>query len=436
MNSEDNTRQDLDFPDGTHRLVKWGHKVFLYSTSIGIAVALLWSALTEIDVVTRGSGEVEPALTNQLVQHLEGGIVEEILVSEGQIVRAGDVLMRVKDLFSKAEFGKAQQDLVSRQVELIRLDAESRNLSKVEFPETLQASAPGIVQDEEILFKSKRESLDEQALILRDQYQRKNLEKREKESRLQNIRREFDLVAERVGNMEKLRKSRAISKNELLKTKSQLQQIQTRLTDLEHQIPQIEFELSELNRRQNDLYLSFRSNADAEKIATLREVEQLQESLSAMTDRKRRRDVRAPIDGKVHRLFQTTLGGVVRGGQNLAQLIPLDVPISITVQLSPKDRGKVWKDLPGIVKLTAYDYSVYGGLRATVTDISSDVFQDDGGDPYYKVKLEAETTDFGDDKPIVAGMSAEVDIITGRRTILDYLLTPVHLISEKALREG
>ncbi|MGL4406464.1 MAG: HlyD family efflux transporter periplasmic adaptor subunit, partial [Notoacmeibacter sp.] len=163
---------------------------------------------------------------------------------------------------------------------------------------------------------------------------------------------------------------------------------------------------------------------------------QLNASILAMSDRNRRVDVRAPISGKVHRLFQATEGGVVTGGQNLVQLVPMDAPISVEIRLSPRDRGKVWKDMPAIVKLTAYDFSTYGGIGAKVTDISTDVLRENGVEPYFRVKLEADMSSFGEENAIIAGMSAEVDIITGQRTIMNYLLSPVRDVHQKALREG
>lgn len=411
------------------------HKNFVIVVAAGLVVAFLWSYFTEIDIVTRGSGRVVPSLQNQFVQHLEGGIIKDILVREGQFVRAGDVLMTIRDPFSRAEFEKTKQQLLSRQAELTRLEAESQNLPFLDFPEEIQSAVPDVVADERDLFLSRQQSQEQQHLILSDQRQRKLLEKREKQDRLQNVETEYNLAAERVQILTNLYKSGAVSKNELLEKQANLQAINTKLSDLKHQIPQIEAELSEIKRRKSELAIKFRSEAEAMKIDTLRGVEELKKSLAAMSDRNLRSEVRAPIDGKVHRLFQTTIGGVVRSGQNLVQLVPTDASISIDISLSPKDRANVWVGLPAIVKLSAYDYSLYGGMEAKVVDISTDVLQDEQKGPYYWVKLEANSTSFGEDKPILAGMAAEVDILIGKRTILDYILTPIRALQQNALRE-
>ncbi|NJS14126.1 MAG: HlyD family type I secretion periplasmic adaptor subunit [Sphingopyxis sp.] len=421
----------------TGSIVSRSHRSFLLTSCVGICAVALWASITEIDVVTRGSGEVVQSLQNQFVQHLEGGIVEQILVHEGQTVQANDVLMRISDSFSQAEHTKVLQELRAQTAKLARLEAESEGLAAIAFPQSLQTPDAAVQRaDEELLFARRRENIAERVAILKDQTLRKGLERRETEARLENTRLEFDLTAQRVQSLKKLVKSGAASRNELLKTETALQQIQTKLSDLTHTIPQIEVELSELRRRQNEVELAFIAEADEEKIQTMTKVEQLDATLSAMRDRSRRVEVRAPIGGKVHRLFQATEGGVVKGGQNLVQLVPLDAPISVEIRLSPRDRGKVWKDLPAVVKLTAYDFSTYGGIRAKVTDISTDVLREEGVEPYFRVKLEADMTSFGAQNAIIAGMSAEVDIITGQRTVMDYLLSPVRDMRDKALREG
>lgn len=411
------------------------HKLFVVIVALGLIAVFAWAQFTQIDIVTRGSGRVVPSLQNQFVQHLEGGIIREILVREGQFVKKGDVLLTIRDPFSRAEYEKAQKLLLSRQAELVRLEAESQNLPVLEFSQDMINAVPDVVADERDLFNSRQQSLEQQHLILEDQRRRKVLEKQEKENRLGSIQIEYNLAEERVTILSNLFESGAVSRNELLETKSRLQQIETKISDLTHQIPQIEAELSEIMRRKSELALKFRSEAEAEKIDALRAIDELNQTLTAMSDRNLRSEVRAPIDGKVHRLFQTTIGGVVRSGQNLVQLVPTDAPVSIDISLSPKDRAKVWVGLPAVVKLSAYDYSLHGGLEAKVIDISTDILQSEEQDPHYWVKLEANTSTFGADKPILAGMAAEVDIIIGKRTILDFLLTPIRAVQEKALRE-
>ncbi len=429
-------QDDINFSRQSYEIATKAQKQFILIIAAAFTLLIIWSNFAQLDIVVRGSGQVEPSLQNQMIQHFEGGIIEEILVAEGQTVRAGDIIMRIKNSFSQAELNNAKQLLLSQEIKSIRLKAQVELDSKLILPEAYHQKAPELVRSEKDLFLRKIAVFDEELLILRDQYQRKKLEKEEKTTRLANIQKEFSFMEQRVNNLKRLQRSGAASRNELLKDQTSLQKIKTRVNDLSHQIPQIDLEMSEILRRQENLRLNFTSQAREESVEVDKSIKQLEKTLLAMQDRSKRTDVRAPIDGKIHRLFQTTIGGVVQSGQNIAQLNPLDPQIAISIQLPPKDRGKVWTDLPATVKLSAYDFSTYGGLEAIVSDISSDVFQDESGAAYYKVTLAADTQNFGSEKPIIAGMSAEVDIITGQRTILDYFLAPIKTVGQKALREG
>ncbi|MEM9710553.1 MAG: HlyD family type I secretion periplasmic adaptor subunit [Pseudomonadota bacterium] len=420
--------------ESSRKIVSRSHLFFVLLIGGALSGFGLWSQGTQIDIVTRGSGQVVPKLQNQFVQHLEGGIVSEILVTEGQLVAAGDVLMRISDSFSEAEFLRTSQQLISARAELARLDAETASSSSVTFPDDLRLASPAAVEDQAVLFERRRLNIEQRILVLEDQLRRTELKKREMEAKLENTRREFELMNERVSNLGALAQSGATSRNELLRNQLDLQEIRSRLSDLAFQIPQVEVEINEARQRQAEIRLDFVATANAEKIETLKEIEQLETTLLALKDRESRTEVRAPIDGKIHRLFQTTVGGVVQGGQNLIQIVPTDATISIEIALSPKDRGRVWTGLPAVVKLTAYDFSIYGGIDGEVANISSDILRGETGEPYYKVTLEADTAAFAG-REIVPGMAADVDIITGQRSVIDYILSPIRDIQENALRE-
>ncbi|MEM7470503.1 MAG: HlyD family type I secretion periplasmic adaptor subunit [Pseudomonadota bacterium] len=416
------------------KIISRSHFSLVFLITLGLSFFGYWASSTELDIVTRGSGQVVPTLQNQFVQHLEGGIVEEILVAEGQVVRAGETLMRITDDFSQAEFKRASQELNAERAKLARLDAESMGLKEIKFAGDFQNQGSTVTTDQAELFERRRRNIDQRILVLQDQIRRKELEKREKEAKLENTQREFEIMNERVKNLGALVKSGATSKNEVLKNQLELQKIKTRMSDLAFQIPQIDVEISEARQRQNEVQSEFVANANEQKIDSLNKISLLRATMEAMQDRESRTDVRAPIDGKVHRLFQTTIGGVVQGGQNLVQLVPIEATVSIEIALSPKDRGRVWTDLPAVVKLSAYDFSIYGGIQARVTNISSDTLSNGNGEPFYRVNLEADTNSF-DGREIVPGMAAEVDIITGRRLIIDYLLSPIKDVQRNALRE-
>ena len=227
----------------------------------------------------------------------------------------------------------------------------------------------------------------------------------------------------------------AASRNDLLDRESQLQKIKTQINDLEFQIPQFQSGLSEVLRRRTEAELEFRSNAENDRAEAQLKIAKLEESTTAMTDRSYRTSVRAPISGRINRLLISTLGGVVQPGQTLAQIVPADSAIAIEARVSPKDRSNIWPGLPSVIKISAYNYSVYGGLKGKITEVSPDALQDENGQPYFRVRIEASAQSFGPDEPVVPGMLAEVNVLTGSNTILDYLLQPIRRIKENALRQ-
>lgn len=408
---------------------------FIVLVLLGIGSVIYWASQAQIDVVTRGSGQVVPELQNQFVQHLEGGIIDEILIAEGSDVQAGEVLIRIKDSFSDAEFQQVNQQIIALKAELARLEAEASGYDDVVFPPDLVRLNQPVVDEQTLLFKRRQSTREETRLVLEDQIRLKSLLQAEVTERLQNTRQEFEFMNERVSNLAALAQSGATSRNELLRLQLELQAIRTRLSDLAYQVPRIEIEIDEIRRRQEQLRAEFVAEANERMITRQNDILQLEASLQAMLDRESRSEVRSPIDGTVHRLFQSTIGGVVQGGQNLVQIVPTQARVSIEVDLAPQDRGRIYPGLPAVIKISAYDFAEYGGIDAVVTEVSSDVIMNETGQSFYRVNLEADPASFSGRK-IVPGMSAEANIITDRRTILDYFLSPIVSVSDRALREG
>ncbi len=417
------------------QIITSGHKTFIYSVSAGMLIFIVWANLVHLDRVTRGQGRVIPSTANQIVQHLEGGIISEIIVKQGAIVSKGDILLRIKNSFSRAENSRAGLELMAKRLELKRLDAEASGAKKPVFPVALSRKYPKLVANEARLFERRHARLAEQLLIFNDQSVEKNLELEELQARFINRVRERELVRQQVKSLARLVKIGAASTNKLLDKKTALQRIKSAISDLRHQIPRLKSNVVQTGRKATEARLRFRAEAEKERNETLLKIAKLHETLSAMKDRNQRFDVRAPISGVVNRLAVSTIGGVVKPGEELAEIVPADKAISIEARLSPKDRAEVWTGLPAVIKISAYDYSLNGGLAGTVTEISPDALTDEKGLPYFRVRLEAAASDFGPKKPVTPGMLAEVDILTGKHSVMSYLLKPMNRIREKALRQ-
>ncbi|MGF1474021.1 MAG: HlyD family type I secretion periplasmic adaptor subunit [Geminicoccaceae bacterium] len=408
---------------------------FLAIVSLGLIGVVGGASWFEVDLVSRGGGQVLPSIDKQMVQHLEGGIVTEILAKEGDLVSEGDVLLRVETRFAQAELEEKRVELRAQRARLARLKAEAQGDPEPSFAPELREAAAGFVATEEQLFRRRRASLDEQLAILADQAEQTALERDELKTRQTNLERERSLLAQQLKSLEGLSRVGAISDNEVLERRTEFQRLRTRLDDTRLQIPRMEAALSEAERRSSEMVLRFRAEADEKRAEADLAIAQLDETIGALQDRSRRSDVRAPVDGVVNKLLVSTVGGVVHSGDDLVEIVPSDQSIIVEARLEPSDRAEVWPGLPAVVKISAYDYAVFGGLQGRVVDISADALQDDQGQPYFRVRLEAASNRLGPDRPVVPGMTADVDILTGRHTIMSYLLTPFNRMAERAFRD-
>jgi HlyD family type I secretion membrane fusion protein len=425
----------FSYPRRCDMIASKAQRQLVLASAIGIGLIIGWAALTTLDKVTRGPGRVVQQTRNQMVQHLEGGIVSEILVREGQMVRAGMPLIRVDNSFSRAELQQNQLELKARTLQMSRLEAESQGQPHfMPSPEAVR-DIPQIAQQEASLFRARQEGLNAQISVLNDQHRQKELELAEMQTRWTSTQRERELVTQRVVSLRRLAKMGAVSNNELLDNERALQQIEAKLAGLVHDIPRLEAATSELSRRRDEVRLRFRADAEKEQREAALQIAKLDESIAAMRDRSRRTEVVAPIAGIVNKVFVDTVGGVVKSGEPLVQIVPQDSTVMVEARLSPQDRAEVWPGLPAVVKVSAYDYAIHGGMKGKVLEISPDVLNDDKGEPYFRVRLEADAGAFGADRPVIPGMMAQVDILTGQHSVLRYLIRPVQRLKAEALRQ-
>jgi membrane fusion protein, adhesin transport system len=400
-----------------------------------LAAFFIWAALFSVDRVTHAQGRVIPSLQNQVVQHLEGGIVTELKVREGDRVRKGDLLMRISNEFTTADVNNARTDVVSMQIALARLEAEARGDATFKVDPTLAAQSPDMAKSEEALFAARRNQLMQDTAIYANQAQMYRSEMAAIQTRLKNLAAEEKIQRERLMLLEGALAADAASRAEVLDRRSQLEQLRTRISDASTSLPQVRAQAAEVESRRASAIAQFVSKAE-EAAAKLRvDLAKAREGLTAFNDREDRTDVRAPIDGVINKIIVQTVGGVVRGGDPLVEIVPTDKTVMIEARLRPQDRGDIWPGQSASIKVTAYDSTIHGALPANVIDISPDAIQDPKGEAYFRVRLRADATQFGADKPIMPGMTANVDIRAGKRTILGYLLGPVEKLSQNALRE-
>jgi membrane fusion protein, adhesin transport system len=399
-------------------IARRAHVLFIWVVAAGFVAFIAWAYLTVLDRVTRGTGRVIPQTNNRVIQHFEGGIVSEILVREGQQVREGQPLLRIDNSFSKSELSQASLDLKARRLTIKRLEAESAGELNFEVDFAVQVELPDIAAKERDLFHARVSGLEAQIRVADDQVRQKELEVSELRTRVSNLLRERELVVPRVNSLRRLSKQGAVSMNDLLDAERGLQQIESKIGEMGIEISRSETAINEIRRRREQITAQFRSEAEKER----REA-----GIQAAKF--------APIAGFVNKLQVNTIGGVVKSGEPLVQIVPLDDSLVVEARLAPQDRAEIWPGLPAVIKISAYDYSIHGGLKGRVLDVSPDALQDDKGEPYFRVRLAASAANLGPGKPVVPGMVAQVDILTGRHSVLDYLLKPMRQLQANALRQ-
>ncbi len=411
--------------------------LLLFGVVLFFVAAITWAWWAEIDEVTRGQGTVIPSSQVQVIQNLEGGILEKILVKEGDMVEAGQILLRIDDTGFAASLGEQNAARYSLMGQMARLTAEAEG-SALEFPPELMAEARQVAVNERKLFNARRADLKSQLGILRKQVDQRKQEVTEIRGQLRQNRSSLVLLEEELQMTEPLVRSGVVPKINLLRLRREVNDLEGLIKGTLLAQPRAKSAVQEATRRIEERYLNFRSEALRELNAKKAEFAQVEQSILSAQDRVRRTDLRSPVRGIVKQLNISTIGGVVIPGMNLMEVVPLDDTLLVEARVLPADVAFLKPGQEATVKLTAYDFSIYGGLAAKLERISADTIVDERGDSYYQIIVrtdKSELTHQGKVLPIIPVMVASVDILTGRKTVLDYLLKPILKARNRALTE-
>jgi adhesin transport system membrane fusion protein len=398
-------------------------------------VFLTWAYFAVLDEVTRGEGKVIPSSQTQTVQHFEGGIVAEILAREGSIVNAGDVIMRIENVLAEAELAEKTQRYLALLAQAARLEAEVRGQVAIAFPERVARDAPERVRDQQAVFDQNRTELGGKITIRRTQLNQANQELRQKSAQVVQLENQLDIVREELRLIEPLLATGATSQQEVLGKRREVAGLEAELEDAQLSIPRIRSQIAEAQTTIEQEISGFRAKAQQELSEVRTEADRIREELVAGQDREQRTDIRSPVNGTVNNILINTIGGVVKPGDPVAEIVPLEDSLLVEARIKPSDRAQLYPGLKAVVKVSAYDFSIHGGLDAELLDISPDTILDEEGNPYFRVRLTTTETSLGEDQPIIPGMTATVDIITGEKTVLQYLLKPIIKAQENALTE-
>ena len=411
--------------------------LLLFAIAAFFGVFFAWASWAELDEVTRGEGKVIPSRQVQVVQNLEGGIVAELLVREGAIVERGEVLVRIDDVRAASELRESRQRYLALLGALGRLRAEVEETEIALAPEVL-AEAPEVARNEGALYRARRDALQSELEVLRSQATQREQELAELATRIGQLERSHALAVEELEITEPLAASRVVSKVQLLRLQREVSDLAGELEATRLALPRVETALGEARRRIEERQLSFRAEAQRELNAVQAEAAALHEVIAAETDKVSRTEVRSPVRGTVKQLFVNTVGGVIQPGADLIEIVPLEDNLLVEAKVRPADIAFLHPGQAATVKVTAYDFSIYGGLDAVVEDISADTITDDKGESFYRVRVRTHDNALhkaDEPLPIIPGMTTQVDILTGEKTVLDYLLKPILRARERALRE-
>jgi len=394
-----------------------------------------WMALAQVDRVVHAEGRVVPAGKAQIVQHLEGGIVSSLVVHEGSLVKKGDLLVVIGDTRADSQLGERMIKIASLRARAARLKAEAEGGGRPAFKQGTEydVSAQGA---EQALFVARRQKLAQETEVFQEQVRQKTAEISESESRRKSLGAELEIARHQLSIITELVAKNAASKLEVLEAQGRVQRLLTQIGDAESALPRLRAAIHEAEAKRGEALARFRSEARAELSTVQMDIDSAGEGLRAESDRVTRTDIRAPVNGIVNRIYINTIGGVVKAGEPIMELTPTDERVVIEAQVRPNDRAELRSDLPANIKVGAYDFGIYGTLRGRLTEVSADTVSDERGNRYYRVGLEVDAIPSSyRDNPIMPGMPVTADIVTGRRTVLQYVLSPLSRFSYDAFRE-
>lgn len=399
-----------------------------------LLVLIVWASFAQIDEITRGQGKVIPSRQLQVMQAVDGGVVSEINVREGQIVEAGQQLLKIDPTRFVSSLGENRAQYLAFLAKAARLRAIASGSSFVVPPEVAK-EAPDLAEQERSLYASRQSELEANIGIARQQLTQRTQELVEVRSRRDQAAQAYDLTARELAVTKPLAGSGAVSEVELLRLERDLGRFKGDRDQAAAQITRIQSAIAEAQRKIQEVDLNFRNQARTELADTMAKINSLSESSTALSDRVKHSSVKSPVKGTVKRLLVNTVGGVVQPGADIIEVVPLEDALLLEVKILPRDIAFLLPGLKATVRFTAYDFSIYGSLEAVVDQIGADTITDDEGNAFYVIRVHTLQSSLGKDLPILPGMVAEVDIMTGKKSVLSYLLKPILRAHIHALTE-
>tara|TARA_R110001583_G_scaffold1612_1_gene12645 strand:+ start:5842 stop:7215 length:1374 start_codon:yes stop_codon:yes gene_type:complete len=453
------SKQDLEMADDVYGAILTQtptvHRFTIWSLAALFCCFLIWAYYAELDRVTRGQGKIIPSSQVQIIQSLDGGILQELYVQEGMQVTKGQIIARIDDTRFRSDMAQQTQEVDALRANIIRLRSELSNVLvadvkawqlqvKIEkevliFPDDLNLSAPELVARNQDEYTTRLTNLENQVAIQGQQIMQREQEIKELTSKVATLNSSLKLADRELKLTIPLAKRKIVPEIELLKLERTVNDIQGEMSALLLLKPKVESSYEEAILKRRDTVYQYRTDTRAELNELQSKLSRLNEAQVGAQDRVSKALIISPVVGTVKTLHITTLGGVVRPGEVLLEIVPSEDKLLVEAKIIPKDIAFLHVGLPAKVKITAYDFTRYGGLEGVVEHISADTTQDEDGNSFYIIRIRTTESSMhsrdNEKMPIIPGMLTSVDVMISKRTVLEYILNPLLRAKELALRE-
>lgn len=431
-----------------HRLIIWSMAGFLISF-------IVWAYFSALDQVTSGMGKIIPSSQIQIIQSLDGGVLQKWFVQEGMQVTKGQPIARIDDTRFRSDFAEQKQEVDSLRANIIRLRAELSsilvgdnddwklqiNITKQVpiYPQDLKETAEFMVKSQQEEYSGRLDNLINQLAIQGQQIQQREQEITELESKIKTLGISHHLAKKELNLTRPLAEKLIVSKIELFKLERSVNDLNGELDSVRLLSPQLKSVLKEAILKRREKILSYRTEVRAQLNELQNKLSRINESQVSAQDKVTKALILSPVVGTIKTIHINTLGGVIKPGETIAEIVPTEDKLMVEAKIKPRDIGFIYPGLPAVVKITAYDFARYGGLNGNVEHISADTTQDEEGNSFYLIRVRTDASSIKnkhqEEMAIIPGMMANVDVITGKRTILEYILNPLLRANEAALRE-
>lgn len=432
---EEDFMSDLD---AATRLRPSKVSMILLVTIMALVVAfVLWACFARVEEIARGEGQVVPSQQIQIVQSLEGGVVEEILVKQGMMVQKGDIVLRISDVMFASEERGTEAQFLGLTLKKARLEAEA-NGKGFTVPDDIAGKAPQIAESELQLYQSRQSELKNSYDILEQRIEQAQAGLAEVNAQIGRLSQSRSLLSQELEITREMVRKRAVPKLEEIRLNREIGDIGGQINAESQRRSALQAEVNAAKKEREGQDAKFRSQALGELNDVQTQIRRLEESLKSMGDRVSRTEIRSPVDGIVNNIAISTVGGVVEPAMKLVEIVPVDDELKIVARVSPSDVAFLRPDLPAKVKVTAYDPHKYGALDGVLSRIGANSVQDGEGGVFFEIEVRTDKNYVGDAAnplPITPGMVAHVEVITGKRTVMEYLLKPLLKARDVALTE-